>query len=358
MPERREGAVLLKSGQSVSLYVRSVNPDGTARIQVAGADIAARSESPARLPLQAGAVLKGTVFFEGGKVYIKVNSPPQPGASPFSSFLASSGISPSDAAFHVLSFFYASGIRLEPSAIRRILQLALAFPQKELRACEAASLLYLRGLPLTEGNLRVALAALEGRLPAGAEGGILPLNADAGRGKGSSAGEEMQGGKGQGEEGLYESEKGGQAPESRLRYAANDEDSQSLDFFSALAGWDAGKSAGQLEWRIIPFRRSFGKTECTGSIRFLADRAGGSALETRVTAVLEDGSSADFVIYQGQGGREGGCRFSVLPSPSSKSLPRLSAELAKELRNAGLPFPVEYGFGENVSCARPVNLYG
>ncbi len=350
LPEKREGAVLLKNGQGVSLYVRSVNQDGTARIQVAGADVVARFETPAKFAVKAGALLKGTVFFENGSVYIRIANPPQPRAFPFASFLASSGISPSEAAFHTLAFFHVSGMRMDAAIIQRILHLAKAFPLMELRACEAASLLFSKGIPLTESNLKAAIDVLEGRLTAEAmaaplsyKDAVLPFNEEASGGSGSNADNE-QGGK----------EKEEKNASNGFQYSPSEKEGESLDFFSAFTGGKAKKdedsASTRLDWHVLPFRRSFANLECTGSIRFLLDSARNKAVETRVTAALEDGSSADFIVS------ESGCRFSLFPTPPSKALLRLSAELEKALKDEGIIAPVDYGFEANVFQAKPVNI--
>lgn len=352
-PEKQEGAVLLKNGQNVSLYVRSVNADGTARIQVAGADIVARSEMPQGFSLQAGSILKGNVFFEDGRVCIRVADSSLPSAFSFSSFLASSGISPSEAALHALSFFYVSGMRIEPSALRRVLSLAAAFPGKEARAAEAAALLLQKGIPLSEKSVKAAIDALEGRLPAGAfsenvttaSEGVLQVNPDGGGGRQSTEQKRSGGGK-----------RGGAEAEGGEEAACGDEESRAdIDFFSAFAGASKAGEGSSPSWFILPYKRSFGGAECTGSIRFLASGLGGKAIETRITAVFSplentDAFSADFILSESE------CRFVFNPAPSGQAAARLSDELSRMLKGEGLPLPVQCGFDPSAFEAKSVNI--
>ncbi len=354
--EKPVAAVVLKNGQSVSLYVRSVNPDGTARIQVAGADITARSEMPPDLSLQPGSILKGRVFFENGRVYIRTAGLLFPRGFSFSSFLASNGISPSEAACRVLSFFHVSGMRMDPAVVRRVLFLAAAFPGKEPRAAEAAALLLWKGISLTEENLKAAVDILEGRIFAGdsfrVEDGVLPLNPDAERGKNPESG-----GKRDGEEAESGQKRGGKDRENAEAEAAGKMQSQSADFFNAFTGRNTGRTGegadAGLSWHILPFKRNFGGMDCTGSIRFLVSSADGKAIETRVTAVSsaeESGFSADFVFS------ESGCRFAVAPPPQERQAEKLAHELSKIVKGAGFAVPVEYGFGADFTEAKPVDI--
>ena len=343
----RQAAVALKNGQRVSLYVRSVNGDGTVRVQVAGADITAKSEMPRGFLLQAGMLLKGRVFFEEGKVYIRLTPPAPAQAFSFSHLLSSSGIAPTEAAFCALELFYASGMRIDPPAIRQALSLAAAFYGKEARAAEAAVLLLHKGLPLNEETLKAALAIIEGKAlqedSSSAEENVLQINpdgkgerhskGDAGKGA-SDGGASAQGGQGEGSKG------GGFW----------------LEFTGQNLAFNKEDSCSKLTWFILPFKRDFAGAECTGSIRFLASGLGGRALETRVTVVSslleeEGGFSADFVVT------EGGCRLALSPEPQGRRSERLAAELSKELEAAGLPSSVEYGIAAAAAgLSSPVDI--
>ena len=340
MPERSAAAVL-KSGQRVSLYVRSVNSDGTARVQVAGADIVAKSEMPRGFSLQAGMLLKGRVFFEDGKVYIRLAQPAADQKASFSRLLASSGIAPSEAASRALQLFCASGMRIEPSLVRQALVAAAAFPKKEARAAEAAALILQKGLPLTGESVKLALAIIEGKTD------VLRINPD-GEEEPRSKGKRGESGGKSADDGLP-SAHGGQGEGSR----------EAGGFWAEFTGqnlqYNIEDNCAKPTWLILPFKRKFGGIDCTGSIRFLVDGAGTKALETRITAVsssLEEagGFSADFVLS------ESGCRFAFTPQPGGRQAKRLCAELSKMLEGARLSLPVEYGLGSSFAELAAVDI--
>ena len=337
MPERT-AAVALKNGQRVSLYVRSVNSDGTVRVQVAGADVTAKSEMPRGFSLQAGQLLKGRVFFEEGKVYIRLAQPAAAKAFSFVHFLASNGIAPSDAALRALQLFCASGMRIEPPALRQALVLAAAFPGKEARAAEAATLILHKGLPLNEETLKAALAIMEGKISA------LRINPDDEEEPRQAQERGARGGKGA-NDGLLSGQ--GEGSKGASGFLA--------EFTGQNLQYNMEDSCAKPTWFILPFKRDFGGMECTGSIRFLASDLGERAIETRVTALSssleeEGGFSADFVL------NEGGCRFSFSPEPQGKQAERLSLELSKMLLDAGLESAVEYGLGNAVAGLAPVDI--
>ena len=335
----------MKDGQRVSLYVRSVSADGAARIQVAGADVIARTEMPEGSRLQAGMLLKGRVFFEDGKVCIRLARPGETASFSFSNLLASSGIAPSEAAVRALSIFYVSKMRIDPPAIRRALLLAAAFPGKEPRAAEAAALLLQKGLPLAEENVRLALAVVEGRaLYADTSSrGLGGLQADP-EGKGGQGARGESGG-----EGGMENAGGGQDEGSR----------GGGGFFAEFAGqnllFDREDNLARPAWLIVPFKRELAGAECSGSIRFLAGGLGGKAIETRITVISssleEEGTfSADFVI------NEGGCGFAFSPEPGGRQAARLRAELSRALEAAGLASVAEYGLIPRLGGASSVDI--
>lgn len=324
LPENEAAyARLLKNGQNVSLYVRSVQADGTVRVQVAGADITARTEMPPGFSLPAGSVLHGRVFFEGNRVYIRLAADAVPRSSSLSAFLLSLGLNPSPAAVFTLSFFYSSGMRIDPGDIRRITALAAAFPGREKRACEAASLLRQKGIPLTQENIRRALEILEGV-------SVLP---DGNAEQDSSAGEKPE----------YPD---AASPGNRQEEAGGGGEGFPEDAF--LYG-SASDTASGWDWYVLPFRRPFGGRVCTGSLRFLLHRFTGEAAETRIT-VRDGGSCADFLV---DGSR---CRFVLQPEPAPAVCGKLAAELEASLQKAGLPVPVCTGGGEENLPVKPVDI--
>ena len=349
LPERA-AAVALKNGQRVSLYVRSVNSDGTARVQVAGADITAKSEMPRGFLLQAGQVLKGRVFFEEGKVYIRLAQPAEQRSS-FARLLASSGIAPSESAYRALELFYASGMRIDPPALRQALTLAAAFTGREARAAEAAVLLLHKGLPLNKETLDAALAIIEGKAlqddAFSARESALRINPDGkgDRRQGQARGESQR--KDAGEDAASAHAGGGEGSKSASSFW--------LEFTGQNLQYNMEDNCAKPAWFILPFKRDFAGTECTGSIRFLASSLRGRAIETRVTALSsflgEEGAfSADFVLT------ESGCRFALAPEPQGRRARRLCAELAKALEGAGLASNVEFGAATAAAEFAPVDI--
>lgn len=306
------------------MYVRSVNADGTLRIQIAGADITARSEMPGGFNVAPGSLLKGIVSFEDGRIYIKLLPGSLRPESPIFSFLASNGLPESPPAVFTASFFYASGKRLVPAEIKRIVSLAGDFPGKEFRACEAASLLSQKGIPLTAENLRIALEILEGRdMP------LVESVRDSLEGEGSGAG-----GYGNSREGS-----GGGEPEKK----------------GNPSGWEfsrrfvSGDYESDYVWYIYPYRRDFAGQVCTGSLRFLFDRLSRIEKESRLTFV--DGhSSADFILTGDA------CRFEIYPGSAPRLLEKFTGEIKKMMMASGLDMDVFYGFDETLPGGGTVDI--
>ncbi len=300
------------------MYVRSVNPDGTLRVQLAGADITARTEMPGNLSVHAGSVLKGTVSFKDGKIYIKI----LPGSiqQNFSifSFLASNGIPENPSAVFTAAFFYVSGRRLNPDEIKKIISLAGNFPGKEIRACEAASLLAQKGLPLTEENVMAALDVLEGR-------SIIPPEPDM------ESDRNLQG-QGNPDSGNPDAGSGGK-----------DGGGEFQDRFVS------GDYEGDVLWYIYPYQREIAGKTCSGSLRVLFDRIACRTKESRLTFV-DGNSSADFILT------EDSCRFEFYPEPAPFNLRKITAGLKRMMEDAGINMDVVYGLDENPPAVGTVDI--
>lgn len=333
----------MKNGQTVSLYVRSVNPDGTLRIQVAGVDVTARSEIPGRSPVSAGSVLKGTVFFEDGRVCIKIAQDASPRNFSTPAFLSAHGLPGSPAALFTAAFFYASGKRIDPDCIRRITALSAGFPGGEFHACEAAALLLQKGLPLTDENLRKAVRILEGGAEDPSEAAENGASGEKKRGVGDGSPHQDFDAADSSDDSDGSGESSAADGEGRER-AREDGDG----FYRRFTEGGA-EDEERFSWRVIPWRRDFAGRGCAGSVRFLIDNAVGATVETRIS-VMDGAASADFIISGGV------CRLETSAPLGLREREKIAGELKRMADAADVGLDVVYGFGGDVPPVGSVDI--
>lgn len=279
-------ATRLRDGDTVLVRVLGAAPDGTVRVSLGrSAVVTARFLSNGHFA--AGDSFTARVRLSGGSVFLD----PITGRQGDSRTAALDRLSlpDTDSSRFLVSFLTDSLYRLDAAFIRRALALAARFPGRERRACEAAALLEMKGLGVTEESTERLMDILEGRVTGIDEGSSDPSSGSDSP-LGSDAGSDLS--------------------------------------FTAFLNH---KKKHALHWIILPFSQEVPNARLSGSVRFLIDAAKGSCALTLVTA--HDGTRCWDVKLRGNS-----CDFWVNPPFSSIKKGEIAVYLTEALSQTGFTY--------------------
>lgn len=177
-----------------------------------------------------GEILNARIRFSGTTVYLHSVSPKMIQVS--STVFSRLGIEKTQVSSFLIAFFQKINARLDAKNIVALSKIVSRFPGKEIRAAEAATLLFERGIEGTFESVARLIRAIEGNL--------------------------------------------------------EDGDRDFLAFVNH-------KKGQKNHWIIVPFKQLIGDHMCSGSIRFLLDTETMKFLEARIT-IFENSRCWDFIL--------------------------------------------------------------
>ena len=289
------GALGLRTGELVSVQVLNRLAGDRWAVGIRGRVLPAFAE----LPLTAGSRLLARAGREGGRLVLRVLDRPLPALRELA---LREGLPADKATEQILAAFLASGLKVQPGAVRQVRQL---LDRLRLPAQRFARL----AVQLLEKNIDLASPGVDGLLA------LLGYGEGAGRRKGG----ERRGGPAPG------------APEAegelrrRLEGSPGGEESP-LPLYNHL------RSAAE-QWVVVPYR--FG--ELAGTIRLLCGPAGAPARRLVLTSGAEGGERWSFVLARRQEAEQG---YELHAFSDRASQPARSREswrlLAQKLQNLGV----------------------
>jgi hypothetical protein len=289
------GALGLRTGELVSVQVLNRLAGDRWAVGIRGRVLPAS----AKLPLTAGSRLLARAGREGGRLVLRVLDRPLPALRELA---LREGLPADKATEQILAAFLASGLKVQPGAVRQVRQL---LDRLRLPAQRFARL----AVHLLEKNIDLASPGVDALLA------LLGYGEGAGRRKGG----ERRGGPAPG------------APEAegelrrRLEGSPGGEESP-LPLYNHLRG-------AAEQWVVVPYR--FG--ELSGTIRLLCGPAGAPARRLVLTSGAEGGERWSFVLARRQEAEQG---YELHAFSDRASQPARSREswrlLAQKLQNLGV----------------------
>ncbi len=275
--------IRLRDGETILVRVLGPTPDGSVRVSL-GNSVVVTARFLSNGSFVAGDSFSARVRLSGGSVFLDPLSDRQ--GDTRATALHRLSLPDTDSSRFLLSFLTDSLYRLDAAFIRRAIAASARFPGRERRACEAAAILEMKGLEITEESTERLMDILEGRVNGIDEGSSDP-SSDSNSHLGSGAGSDLS--------------------------------------FTAFLNH---KKKHALQWIILPFSQEVSNARLSGSVRFLIDVAKGSCALTLITA--QDGKRFWDIRLRGDT-----CDFWVNPPFSSIKKGEIAVYLTEALSQTG-----------------------